>query len=247
LERARFRRTLLTNLIGGIEVSFLDEESKRRVSDILNHYSVVYNRVFSDDGPLVFSIGRLSRQKGFDYILRALDKLTLINPRIKLILSIIPLGYQDDSLKEWVEAVLSFPENLRVLPGVLSRENTVILYYASNTVLIPSRSEPFGLVALESMASGTPVVAARTGGLIDIVVDIERDPLNGVGLLFDVGDVYGLAEATGRLIEFVEPKGENVERARRLRMNCIKRAGEFNWRASAEKTKSIYREFIYLT
>lgn len=247
LERARFRRTLLTNLIGGIEVSFLDEESKRKVSDILNHYSVVYNRVFSDDGPLVISTGRLSRQKGFDYVLRALDKLTLINPRIKLILSIIPLGYQNDLLKDWIEAVLSYPENLRVLPGVLSRENTVLLYYASNAVLIPSRSEPFGLVALESMASGTPVVAARTGGLVDIVVDIERDPSNGVGLLFDVGNVDELAEATGRLVELVEPKGGNVEGARRLRMNCIKRAGEFNWRASAEKTRSIYREFIDLT
>jgi glycosyltransferase involved in cell wall biosynthesis len=71
--------------------------------------------------------------------------------------------------------------------------------------------------------------------------------LNGVGLLFDVGNVDELAEATGRLIELVEPKGGNVEGARRLRMNCIKRAGEFNWRASAEKTRSIYGEFINLT
>ncbi|MEM0005807.1 MAG: glycosyltransferase [Desulfurococcaceae archaeon] len=125
----------------------------------------MYNEPFKYPGPLLLLVGRLSRQKGFDYLLKSLDKLTLDEPRLRIIIVAVPSSWELDFLKTLLEMVLSYPDNLRVLPGMLNRVDLAPLYYAANATLIPSRSEPFGLVALESMASGTLVAASRTGGL----------------------------------------------------------------------------------
>ncbi|MEM4620291.1 MAG: glycosyltransferase [Desulfurococcaceae archaeon] len=100
--------------------------------------------------------------------------------------------------------VLSYPDNFRVLPGMLNRVDLVPLYYAANATLIPSRSEPFGLVALESMASGTPVVASRTGGLINIITDVRAESMRGKGTLFTPGDINDMVESTIHLVRLVE-------------------------------------------
>ena len=62
-------------------------------------------------------------------------------------------------------------------------------------LVVASRAEPFGLVLLEAMRAGVPVIASNAGGVPEIVTD-------GVnGLLFEPGDVAGLAEAFGRIAE----------------------------------------------
>lgn len=80
--------------------------------------------------------------------------------------------------------------------GWKPRETLITLYGAASICVIPSLwEEPFGLVALEAMACGRPVCAARTGGLADIVVDGET------GLLFDRGDAADLARCLERLLD----------------------------------------------
>jgi L-malate glycosyltransferase len=72
----------------------------------------------------------------------------------------------------------------------LGKQDSVAeLLTCADLMLLPSRSESFGLVALEAMAAGVPVVATRVGGLPEVVVDGET------GFLCEVGDVDGMAEA----------------------------------------------------
>lgn len=98
------------------------------------------------------------------------------------------------------------------------------LYAAADLAVVPSIwQEPFGLVAVEAMASGRPVCASRVGGLQDIVVDGET------GLLFDVEDAAGLARCLARLLD---------DPPMRARMGAAGRAraeAEYDWRRIIER------------
>lgn len=238
--RLLFREKLLTNIMGNFEISFVDHSVEKHVKSLLQKYNVEYNATFKSSGPLIFMIGRLSPQKGFDYVLKALDKIVFINPRVKLVIAFSPSMWDLDAAQAWIEAVLSFPDNLRVFPGMLSKDYTIPFYYASNVTLVPSRNEPFGLVALESMATGTPVSASKIGGLVDIVLDIRNENGKGVGVLFTPGDVDDLVGSTMYLAELVEMGYRGAHEALMIRDSCIKRAQEFNWYSSAKKALEIY-------
>ena len=100
------------------------------------------------------------------------------------------------------------------------------LYDFSDICVIPSKwEEPFGIVALEAMASGKPVVASRVGGLKDIVVDGET------GFLVENGDVNGFTEKVALLINNKSLRAE-------MGMKGIERAREYAW----EKVIDMYKE-----
>lgn len=242
--RLSFREQLLRKKLEEIKISLVDPEQSKILSSILDRYGVVYNRNFSSDGPLLFGIGRLAGQKGFDYLLKILDKLTLEIPRIKIILALVPLSRELNELIPWIEALLSYPDHLRILPGSISKRDTILMYYASNATVMPSRIEPFGLVALESMAAGTPVAASKTGGLTDIVVDYRVNWERGNGVLFGVGELGEMSNSIIELVKLLEPGLSGEEKIGHIRRNCIMRAEEFNWMNSAEKTRKIYVEIV---
>jgi glycosyltransferase involved in cell wall biosynthesis len=123
----------------------------------------------------VLFVGRLDRQKGVDLLYAALG-------RIAPGLSVVVVG----SAVVAGEAG-SPPANVHVV-GWLPRDEIGAFYAAAQVLVVPSRWEGFGLVAVEAMRSGRGVLASRVGGLPEIV-----DP--GVtGCLFDTGDVAALAD-----------------------------------------------------
>lgn len=149
------------------------------------------------DGDIVLFAGDLSRDKGFDVLLRAA-------PRLAGRARIVALGRPVDvSLDEARRA------GVTVLEPV-SRPTLLRAFDASTVTVVPSTwREPFGLVALESMAVGGTVVASATGGLTDMVED-------GVsGLLVRPGDPDALADATLRLLD---------DQALRVRLGDVARA-----------------------
>jgi glycogen synthase len=96
-------------------------------------------------------------------------------------------------------------------------------------VVLPSRYEPFGIVALEAAAAGAPLVASTAGGLAELVVD-------GVtGLSVTPGDVEGIAAAVRTVL--TDPAGA----ARRARAAKSRLTTEFNWQTIAEQTAEVYR------
>lgn len=87
-------------------------------------------------------------------------------------------------------------------------QSTEELLSCADLFLLPSQTESFGLVALEAMSCGTPVVASNAGGIPEVVTDGED------GFLFEIGDVDGMAEAGVRLLTDDDLHGRVSEAAR---------------------------------
>lgn len=102
-------------------------------------------------------------------------------------------------------------------------------YRAADVCLVPSRSESFGLVALEAAACGTPVVASSVGGLQTLVED------GATGFLIDGRDPVHFAAATERIL------GDPVLAAD-LRERAASRARRFTWPTAAARLRRLYRE-----
>lgn len=101
-------------------------------------------------------------------------------------------------------------------------------YRAADVVLVPSRSESFGLVALEAAACGTPVVAAPVGGLRSVVDD------GRTGFLVDGATPGAFAVQVAALID-------NPLLAAEMAMNAAERARLFSWAAMAQSLRATYR------
>jgi glycogen(starch) synthase len=103
----------------------------------------------------------------------------------------------------------------------------VSFYQQADVVVVPSRYEPFGLVALEAMACGRPVVASSAGGLAEIVMDSET------GFLVPPGDDLRLAQ---RIVQVLLDHGI----ATRMGLAARERAESYGWDSIAARTEQIY-------
>ncbi len=112
-----------------------------------------------------------------------------------------------------------------------SPQNMPRYFLSSDAVVIPSRYEPFGIVILEAMALGKPVIATRTGGIPDIITD-------GVnGILVENENPEDMAQKI--LMIFRDEKLRQ-----RLRENAYKRAADFTWDKIAKKVRDVYANAI---
>lgn len=127
---------------------------------------------FGEDGVVLF-VGRLDPLKGVDILLRAVAQLE----RADTTRTIIVGGGEADAEMARLRALcsdLGIAERVSFL-GRMAQHELPLYYSAADVSVIPSYYESFGLVALESMACGTPVIASRVGGLPTIV----KDGVNG--------------------------------------------------------------------
>lgn len=148
------------------------------------------------DGPArLLSVGRLSSEKGHDVLLRALAELRRAGTDAELV--IVGDGPERPRL-ESLAATLGVSSAVRFEGTVLGEQLREALA-AADLFVLPSRSEGFGVVLVEALATGLPVVATRSGGPADIVA-----PEDGVLVPPDDASALarGIAEAIGRLTEF---------------------------------------------
>ena len=145
-------------------------------------------RRYAGDGPLLVFSGRLVHEKGVHDLLRAMPRLRRRHPGIRRVVA--GPGPRDGALRAQARGLrlgrsvcfAGFVDDLAALVG------------AADCAVVPSIYEPFGLVALEAAAAGTPLVVADVGGLRELVE-------HGVsGLRFAAGDPAGLADAVGALL-----------------------------------------------
>ena len=160
------------------------------------------------DALRILFVGRLDRQKGVDILYEALRQL---GDRAAAV--IVGAAVVAD------ERSASPPPNVHIT-GWLTRDRIVELYQAAQVLVLPSRWEGFGLVALEAMRSGCAVLASRVGGLPEVVDE-------GVtGVLFDAEDADALAGLLGGLSGAVLAEMGSAGRERFERRFHIDRVGD---------------------
>jgi glycogen synthase len=175
--------------------------------------------------PVIVYFGRLEWEKGVHDLLAAVPRVRRAFPGTRLVVA--GQGRQ-------ASALVAQSRKLRVrrsvdFVGHLPDRALVALLAAADVVVLPSRYEPFGIVALEAAAAGAPLVASTAGGLAELVVD-------GVtGLSVTPGDVEGIAAAIRTVLT------DPASAARRARAAKSRLATEFNWQGIAKQTEAVYR------
>jgi phosphatidylinositol alpha-1,6-mannosyltransferase len=162
-------------------------------------------------GPLLLTVARLVARKGIDTVLTALPEIAARHPNVRY--AIAGEGLDRDRLEALIRQ-LALTERVEWL-GYVNHDALAPLYASADLFVLPSRSiselgdiEGFGLVLLEAQACGTPVVAARSGGMPDALED-------GVtGVLVPPSDPAALAHAIDELLSD-EPKRARMSQAAR--------------------------------
>jgi glycogen(starch) synthase len=180
---------------------------------------------------LVLFIGRLVYEKGFQL---ALDALPSVVEQVENVRYLVAgSGTHEAELKAQAER-LGLSEH-GVFLGWIGDDVLHSLYRIADLCVVPSIYEPFGLVALEAMASGCPCIVADTGGLREVVPVGER-----VGLRFNGGD----AEHLGVMIERLLVDEQLRER---LVTEASEHVLRFDWEDIALRTRGIYGELRELS
>ncbi|WP_026793415.1 MULTISPECIES: glycosyltransferase family 4 protein [Planktothrix] len=171
------------------------------------------------DCNLLLYVGRLGAEKEIERIKPVLEKIP--NSRLALV--------GDGPNRQVLEA--HFRGTPTHFVGYLRGKDLATAYASADAFIFPSRTETLGLVLLEAMAAGTPVVAARSGGIPDIVTD-------GVnGYLFDPLQEDGAITATQRL--FANPQEREI-----LRQNARLEAERWGWAAATQQLRSYYQGIL---
>jgi glycosyltransferase involved in cell wall biosynthesis len=187
---------------------------------------------------VVLYVGRFDPRKGIETLVRAMGQPDLRNlPSVKLMIAGGSTPGEKDGLErdriESIVAELGLSGNT-VFPGRLDHTQLPFYYAAADVCIVPSHYEPFGLVAIEAMASGTPVVASDVGGLQFTVVPEET------GLLAPAQNEAAFAAAIHRIL--VNPAWrEQLGRAARQRVQS-----HFSWDGVAAQLSELYASQIAL-
>ena len=216
----------------GIDVATYAPDAGR---DVLDRHGI------DPDRPSVVFVGRITRQKGLTHLL---DAAEMLDATAQLVLC---AGAPDtpeiaSEVAERVQRLRASREGVAWIDELLPRPDVVQILSHATVFVCPSIYEPFGLVNVEAMACEAAVVASRTGGIPEIVVEGET------GLLVDVDpgdDAYGtprdpqrfsrdLAAAINSLVADPQRAQAMGEAGRRRVVE------EFSWHAIAERTAEVY-------
>ncbi len=214
-----------------------DEYKPTRNPDVLIEHGV------DPDKPYALFVGRMTRQKGILYLLKAIPH---IDPALQVVLC---AGESDTpEMQREMEVLVGELQASRpgvvFIPQMLPRWKTVIFYSHARVFCCPSIYEPFGIINLEAMACGTPVVGSAVGGIAEVVVE------NETGFLVDArldpapphdpsdpdGFARGLAHAINRFADD-HALGERMGAAGRRRV-----LDRYSWGSIAERTLALYRD-----
>jgi glycogen(starch) synthase len=178
------------------------------------------------DERLVLLVGRLVYEKGFQLALEALPKVIETVGKVRFVVA--GSGTHEAELKAQARRLGLDAHGMFL--GWIGDDALHSLYRISDLCVVPSLYEPFGLVALEAMASGCPCIVADTGGLREVVPEGER-----VGLRFNGGDPQHL----GVMIERMLVDGALRER---LVAEASEHVLRFDWSDVATRTLGVYEQ-----
>ena len=210
----------------GVDVARFQPQDKRRARAALS---------LPPTAPILLSVGRLQPSKGIDTLLQAAADIRRNHPDVCVL--VVGGGLDEQDERETAEL-----NRLRTLGHRLGlsnvhyikaqpQENLAQYYAAADVFVMPSHYESFGMVALEAMACGTPVVASEVGGLASTIVHGDS------GLLVPSGDWRAFAQAISRLL--ASPRLQHA-----MRQAGPERARAFAWPLIVENNVRLYRRLI---
>lgn len=180
--------------------------------------------------------GRIQPLKAPDILVKAAGELLRRQPSLRgrLVVAIVGgpsgTGLEHPTALADLSTAAGLEDVVRFVPTV-SQTELADWYAAATLVCVPSYNESFGLVAIEAQACGTPVVAARVGGLATAVSD-------GVsGILVDGHDPLDYADAFQAILSDPELRESMSQKA-------VHHAESFGWDVTAERTLAVYREAV---
>ncbi|MFN9629785.1 MAG: glycosyltransferase family 4 protein [Cyanobacteriota bacterium] len=173
-----------------------------------------------DTGNLLLYIGRLSAEKQIERIRPVLAAL----PQTRL--ALVGDGPHRHQLER------AFNGTATTFVGYLAGEDLASAYASGDAFLFPSSTETLGLVLLEAMAAGCPVVGANRGGIPDIVSHGEN------GCLYDPDDPESLITAVHALLG-------NQDARRTLRQSAREEAERWNWASATDQLRGYYRSVVH--
>ena len=183
-------------------------------------------RFAAPDEKLVLLVGRLVYEKGFHLALEAMPRLIERLGGVRFLVA--GTGTAESELKAQARKLGLMEHGTFV--GWTGDDVLHSLYRIADLCVVPSIYEPFGLVALEAMASGCPTIVADTGGLREVVPGGQR-----VGLRFRARDSSSLARMSEKLLADDALRDRLVAQAREHVL-------QFDWADVARQTAGVYAE-----
>lgn len=189
------------------------------------------------DTPILLFVGRIERLKGIDTLLEsaAIVSRTCAGRNLKVL--IVGGGGQTEEENAELRRVVNLHRELNLqdqveFVGSKPQELLPLYYSAADITIMPSHYESFGMVAVESMASGTPVIASNVGGLSYTVKDGET------GFLVPEENHFALAEKVHELLK-------NPDLRDQLGAQAAEHALQYSWSNIASQIADIYDELIH--
>jgi len=180
-----------------------------------------------DDAPLVLAWGRVQYEKGFQVLIDAMAEVRARVPDARCMIA----GHGTYSAELQSRVDVAGLDDAIDLPGWLDDNRLRAAVHRADCVVIPSLYEPFGVVALEALAGGGPLVVARTGGLAEVIGD------SGAALTFEPGNADMLANNIVAALTDSDLSDDLADRGQRL-------VDTYTWSAVADRTRDVYTAAI---
>ncbi len=177
---------------------------------------------------MILCVGRLVPQKGIEYFIRAIPRIASRYPEAKFI--IVGEGWSRDFLE--AEARSTGQRHKILFTGFISDKEVINLMKSTDVLVVPSVYEPFGIVALEGMATGAPVVASQVGGLAEV---IEHDR---TGLFVYPRSSESIAWGIDQILSDPDHAKWLTDNAKDILHK------DYSWEAVAMKTVEVYKKVV---
>lgn len=216
----------------------LEEYQQKTTTAALETYGV------DPDSPYVLFVGRITRQKGVTHLVEAVRYLP---PDTQVVLC---AGAPDTpeiaaEMRQKVEEARAHNPRVLWIEKMVSKPEVIELYSHARVFCCPSVYEPFGIINLEAMACGAPVVASATGGIKEVVVDgetgylvpFEQDPQTS----FPVNPEQFARDLASKISDLLA----NPQKCKQFGQTGRRRVEQkFSWSAIADQTIDLYRTLI---
>jgi glycosyltransferase involved in cell wall biosynthesis len=189
----------------------------------LRRFSTCDHKLRLEGDPAILYLGQLMRRKGVDVLFQAIAKLQSKLPRMKL--HLVGSGYIEDF--QLLAKKIGIEKNV-VFHGWVASSMIPCYYKSADFCVFPSRHEGFGIVILEAMASGIPIIASDIGSFREITCN------GSSALLFKPGDTAALSKAILALYQ-------DLDLRKKISETALKTVMKYSWENIAERYVSLYR------